>query len=183
MTQEKNLYAIYLGGRIGNCHIEMHDVIFSVGDTIESCYDDVKSKRVGGNDSCHIDAFLILKYVSGYEVVLSDQAPIEQTQKLYFVNAGGYQPEKFGENHEIGFYVAQTQSQATELALQTLLAGQNKVHRDDIYDIDDCISIEKVNDYYIHLIPSTKTQDFQPMYLGYGLLNKNLSEKITHHNF
>ncbi len=178
-----NLYAIYLGWRIGACHIEMHDVVFSVGDTIESCYEDIQSKWVWGDTSCHIDAFLILKYINWYEVLLSKEAPIAQSDRLYFVNAWWYQQEKFGENHEIGFYVAKNQTQATELALQQLLSWQSKVHRDDIYDIDDCISIEKVNDYYIHLVPTAKTQDFEPMYCGYGLLTKNLTEKITHYNF
>ncbi len=43
----KKLFACYLGGRVQGCHIEMHDVQFSVGETIEECYEDLRKKWVG----------------------------------------------------------------------------------------------------------------------------------------
>jgi hypothetical protein len=44
---DKKLFAVYMGGRIPGCHIEMHDVQFSVGSVIEDCYEDLQSKRIG----------------------------------------------------------------------------------------------------------------------------------------
>lgn len=162
----------------------MHDVQFSIGECIEDCYEDLSSKRVWYPEKeCHIDAFLELKYVDGFEVVLSKEKVDNSGQQLFFINAGGYIPEKFGELHEIGFYVSESKSKATIKALQVLCEGQDKKHQDDLYDVDDCIAISKVQDYYIQLIPSSKTQDFHPMYFGYGLMNKNLSEKIVHNNY
>jgi hypothetical protein len=162
----------------------MHDVQFSVGSVIEDCYEDLQSKRIGWEGNCHIDSFLELKYVWWYAVVLShDPVPETQEVKLYFVNAGWYKPDQFCEQHEIGFYVAKTSTEATQSALKVLCEWQDKRHRDDLYDVDDCIAIQTVRDYYVHLVPTQQTQDFLPMYYGYGLMSKNLSEKIVHQNY
>lgn len=178
------LFAVYLGGRIPWCHIEMHDVQFSIGEVIEDCYEDLGKKWVGYPETtCHIDAFLELKYVDGYEVALSKEPVNNSWLSLFFINAGWYVPEKFWELHEMGFYVSDSKSQATIKALQTLCKWQDKQHQDDLYDVDDCIAIDKVQDYYIQLILTDKTQDFQPMYFGYGLMDKNLTEKIVHYNY
>jgi len=32
------------------------------------------------------------------------------------------------------------------------LIGYDQVHTDDLYDVDDCIKIDKVSEYYVHLI-------------------------------
>lgn len=177
------LFACYLWGRIDGCHIEMHDVQFCVWEKIEECYDDLRKKWVGWKSECHIDAFLELKYVEWFEILLSNKKLSTETIKLFFVNAGGYIPEKFGELHEIGFYTGSSPEEVTKRALEKLCSLQKKPHKDDIYDVDDCISIEEVDWWHIGLIPTEKTQDFFPMYFGYGKLNQNLSEKITHHNF
>lgn len=178
------LFACYLGGRIHWCHIEMHDVQFSVWESIEECYSDLKTKWVWYPEKeCHIDAFLELKYIDWYEVVLTKEKPDNGNLCLYFINAGWYIPEKFWELHEIWFYISDSKSQATIRALQKLCEWQDKKHQDDMYDVDDCIEIEKVKDYYIKLIPTDKAQDFMPMYYGYGLMNKPLSEKIVHYNY
>ncbi len=175
------LFAVYLGGRIKWCHVEMHDVQFSIGESIEDCYTDLQQKRCG-SAQCHIDAFLELKYVDGYEISFAD-TPQVSDNKLYFVNAGGYDPQKFGENHAIGFYVAPSPPAATKKALAVLCAGEEKKHQDDLYDVDDCFALEKVRDKYIVFTPTHLTQDFLPMYYGYGTLDKPLSEKIIHHNY
>ena len=142
----------------------MHDVQFSIGEVIEDCFADLRSKWVGKHTECHLDAFLELKYVDGYEIVLSQNPSSNSDLKLFFVNAGGYVPQKFGELHEIGFYVGKDAEEVSIRALQFLCSDNQKPHRDDIYDVDDCIAIEKVRDSYIHLVPTEKTQDFFPMY-------------------
>jgi len=131
---------------------------------IEECFDDLLSKWTGKRVEFHLDSFLELKYVDGYEIVLSQHPPKNSDLKLYFVNAGGYIPEKFGEVHEIGFYVGNDANEVSTRALQFLCSANQKPHRDDIYDVDDCIAIEKVRESYIHLVPTEKTQDFFPMY-------------------
>lgn len=99
------------------------------------------------------------------------------------VNAGGYLPDFFGELHEIGFYVATKTSDATKAALAKLCKDQDKQHQDDLYDVDDCIAIEEVASYHVHLIPTDKTQDFIPMRSGYGKFDKDITSQITHYNY
>lgn len=178
------LFACYLWWKVEWCQIEIHDVQFSVGESIEDCYDDLEKKWLWYPiHKCHIDAFLELKYIDGYEVVLTTDKPDNWDNILYFVNAWGYIPEKFGEMHEIWFYVTKSNIEATQKALAILCEWQDKRHQDNIYDVDDILEIEKVREYYIKLIPTNKIQDFQPMYFWYWLMTSKLSEKIVHQNY
>ena len=164
------------------CHIELHDLQFSVGEKIEDCYDDLRSKRIGDADKVHLDAFVELKYIDGYEVILSDRASAD-TQKLYMVNAGGYMPDFFGEKHEIGFFVKNSRNEATKAALDKLLLAHVKQHQDNLYDVDDCITLEQVSGYHIQLVPTEKAQNFRPLWTGYGKFDREVTSQIKERNY
>ena len=93
------LFAIYLGGRAIKCNTELHDVVFSCGNKIEDTYKDLLDKWFGLPDRLHIDSWVELKYVDGFEVVLSNDKPISKN-KLFFINLGAYDINKFEELHE-----------------------------------------------------------------------------------
>lgn len=105
------LFACYLGGMAPWCNIELHDLQFSVGEKIEDCFPDLQAKRFGDKNKVHLDSFLELKYIDGYEVVLRQGEKSLDIQKLFVLNAGGYLPDYFGEKHEIGFCIAEKKNQ------------------------------------------------------------------------
>lgn len=177
------LFACYLGGMAPWCNIELHDLQFSIWEKIEECFEDLRSKRFGDKTKVHIDSFLELKYVGWYEVVLKRWEKSTTEEKLYVVNAWGYVPEFFGEKHEIGFYVADKKSSATKMALEHLCKDQVKQHQDNLYDVDDCIALEEVWGYHIHLVPTQLTQDFSPMRSWYGTFDKDITSRIQHLNY
>lgn len=177
------LFACYLGGMAKWCNIELHDLQFSIWEEIEDCFDDLRSKRFWDKNRVHIDAFLELKYINWYEVVLKKWEKSGDEQKLFVVNAGWYVPGFFGEKHEIWFYVADKKSTATKIALEHLCKNQDKQHQDNLYDVDDCIALEEVWWFHIHLVPTVLEQDFMPMRAGYGTFDKKITPKITHLNY
>lgn len=177
------LFACYIWGLAPGCNIELHDLQFSVGEKIEDCFEDLRAKWFWDKTKVHLDSMLELKYVDGYEVVLKRGEKSNEENKLFVVNAGGYLPHFFGELHEIGFYVATKKSDATKAALKKLCKDQDKQHQDNLYDVDDCIAIEEISGYHIHLIPTEKTQDFIPMRSGYGKFDQDITSKVVHHNY
>ncbi len=162
----KKLYVVLLGGEVSGCHVEMHDVRFTVGESIEDCYPRLRKEWVGTPASLHVDAYLVLRYVDGFAIHL-EQNPTDTEQKLYFVNTGAYDPDFFGEAHEIGFYVARNQEEAKQRALDALLQGKKQKHKDDLYDIDDCLALSEIGGWHIHLKPTDNVQQIKPDWFGY----------------
>ncbi len=161
------LFAVLLGGRAKGCHIELHDVVFIVSPTLEEAYPRLVHKWFGTSKRLHIDSSVELSVVDGYEIVLSKEKPSNADNTLYFVNFGGYKPGFFGELHEVGFYVTNAKPLAVAKAKQELCVDSHLQHCDDNLEIneflnkttalaDDIIAIEKVDNYYVHLVPTTK---------------------------
>ena len=164
------LFMVYLGGRIAGCHIEMHDIRFVVGECIEACFTKLKAQWVGDKNKVHMDSYLCVKYVDGYEICLHDTPQIQQ-EKLYFVNMGAYRSDSLAEQHEFMLCVAASPEEAKNKAKNKLLKGLKLKHKDDLYDVDDCFAVDLfTSGVNIHLIPTDKTQFFVPDWYGYHVL-------------
>ena len=148
---EPKLFACFIGGKIANCNIEMHDVVFVVAKNTAEFIENVKQKVVAF-ESFHIDSWVILQNVDGYEISLEN---IKQTNenKLFFVNLGSYN-KNFGENHFMQFCVAKSRAEAIEIAKKMVQPDEELVHGDNIYNLDDCIKLDKIGDLFIHLMIS-----------------------------
>ena len=160
------LFAVFLGGRADKCNIELHDVVFTCAKDIQSSYTDLLDKWFGNPKRLHIDSWIELKYIDGYKIQLSKSKPILK-EKLYFINLGGYDKNKFEELHESKFLVGPNRIDIKKRAKKSLLLGYDQVHTDDLYDVDDCIEIDKVSGYYIHL---TKTDILPKLNFNNGYL-------------
>src|SRR4051812_44142671 len=93
------LFYLYIGGATHTSLIELHDVRFTVGKTLQSTYDDIRQSWWGTPDSLHLDCWGELTSADGYNISLKPEAP-ESEDKLYFVNMGGYAPDDFTELHK-----------------------------------------------------------------------------------
>lgn len=162
------LYAVLLGGRADGCNTELHDVVFTVGNSLEETYSTLITKWFGTKNRLHIDSSIELKHVDGHEIIISTQKPDHNaTKSLFFVNFGGYKQGYFGEVHNINFYVATSKPEALERAKKELGKSLLEPHCDDNHDVnclvgennslcDDITLINKVDHYYIHLAPSSQ---------------------------
>ncbi len=145
------LFSVFLGGEAPKCNTELHDVVFTIGESIESTYFQLLEKWFGIPESLHIDSWYEVKSADGFKISLS-QEKIETKEKLFFVNLGGYDKNIFGELHTYSLCVAEKQNDAKNISKEKLLKSAFQVHTDNIFEVDVCFEIEKVNGYYVNLV-------------------------------
>lgn len=165
----KKLFAVYLGGRADRCNIELHDVVFVVGSSIEETYSLLAKKWFGNLQGFHIDSYFELQNIDGYKIEITKNLPKEESsKKLYFINLGAYKSGEFTEYHQSAFYVADSAPEAIKRAKSELCQGLETIHKDDVvlldrvsdpldFDVDDVMEIKQVDEYYIDLAPTTST--------------------------
>lgn len=156
------LFAVYLGGKAPRSSIELHDVVFVAGPSLEATYPQLKEKWLGYPAHIpHIDSYIELTHVDGFHITLTSKAKNEN-YKLYFVNFGAYAENLFGEVHQSAFYVAKDKAEATQKARNELCVGMTQAHLDDhldveglvAYDVDDVLEVDQVNGYHLAFTPS-----------------------------
>jgi hypothetical protein len=154
------LFAVVLGGRALGCNIELHDVVFITGNSIVETYARLVNKWFGITKRLHIDSTVELSCIDGHTIELSQVPTKPNKNKLFFVNFGGYKPGYFGEIHDSAFYIAATKTEALARAKKALGLDLEEPHCDDNIDIDDIITVSKIDQYYLHLTPTTAAPSF-----------------------
>jgi|TARA_B100000809_G_scaffold226777_1_gene238656 hypothetical protein len=103
----------------------------------------------------HIDSWVEILIIDGYKITLKKEK-YQGLNKLYFINLGAYDSNKFEELHESKFMVGMEINTIKNRAIKSLLIDMHQVHTDDLYDVDNCIEIIKVSNLYVHLEKLTK---------------------------
>lgn len=152
------LFAVLLGGRAEGCNIELHDVVFVTGRSLEETYPKLIGKWFGSKKRLHIDSTIELKYVDGHEVVVSKEPPADN-KKIFFVNFGAYRAGYFGEVHETAFYVGTSKADILARAKKELCLSLMEPHCDDNISIDDIVSVYEVDRCHIHLVPASEPDE------------------------
>lgn len=152
------LIACVLGGTAPGARTELHDVAFVVGSDIDAVHDQLLDSWFGEPRGLHVDAWTIIDTVAGYRISLALE-PSANGLHLYFINIGGYRAGEFGERHAWGFFGARSKTDAKARAKRTLLQGHQQTHKDDLYDIDDCLPVARVGRWHIHLQPDEAAED------------------------
>ncbi|MEE4638003.1 MAG: DUF1543 domain-containing protein [Wenzhouxiangella sp.] len=147
------LFAVLLGGRAPGCRVELHDVAFAIGQSLEDIHESLLSQWFGEPDGLHVDAYAVVDQVEGYRVRLAEQAPDDQDQHLYFINIGGYRAGEFAEQHAYALLAARNKSEAKARAKKVLLRGHQSIHKDDLFDVDDVLELRTAGDAHVHLHP------------------------------
>jgi hypothetical protein len=147
------LFAIYIGGEHPKANIEVHDVRFAVAAAITDTYPKLKADWWGKPETLHVDCWAEIAEVQGYRVILRP-APSTASEKLFFVNLGGYDGEDFAEKHRNLFVVAASTADAKAKALGAI-AGWTDAHKDDLYEAEHAFALETriEGGLHIHLEP------------------------------
>ncbi len=145
-----SLYAVLLGGRAARCHVELHDVVFAVGDGLESLHEQLLDAWFGQPKGLHVDAWARLDQIEGYRVHLDRQA-VPGPNRLWFINIGGYRKGEFAERHAYAFMAGTGKAEVKARAKASLLKGHELVHKDDLLDVDDCLCIDRVGPWHVRL--------------------------------
>jgi hypothetical protein len=165
---KETLFAVYLGGYAPHCHVELHDMVFVVGETIEATFPQLIHKWfIKEYHQFHYDGYRDLRVVDGHRVTLCTE-PSASDQKLFYVHLGGYDPAEFTELHKNCFLVAPDKTTAKSRARASW--GTVKVpHKDIQFDVESCLHIDAVEQLHIHLAPTHDAPDTD-LHLGYHLI-------------
>ena len=175
-----SLFIVVLGGRSLKSNIEIHDVRWVVGERIEDTFPQLRKQWLGKRSGLHIDSYKCIKYVDGYEIVLSESnrdrliSPSRGDFSLWFVNLGGYNPKKMYEEHEFNLIVAKKALDAKKKAKKDWESNLKNKHNDDTSGINyleqvDDLQPVKIKNWEIHLIPDPKERNEKliPDWYGY----------------
>ena len=138
------LFLVVLGGRTARSHIELHDVRFVAGHTIDDTLPELRRQWFGRREGLHLDAFWAVRAVDGYAVSLGREPSAPRPERLWFVNLGAYRPDSLAELHHFGLVVARSAQAAKADAKRQWLQGSLQQHKDDLCAVDDCLAIEQL---------------------------------------
>lgn len=144
-----NLFMAYIGGYKENANIELHDMRFVIGDTIEDCYPELIRQWWGDQKMFHLDAWGVVRSADGYNVTISD-IPSKHPEKLYFVNLGGYDSAQFTELHKNVLVVAKDDAEA-KVRAKSQVMDWTKPHRDKWFEVEKMLELTTIGHYHIHL--------------------------------
>ena len=159
---DRRLFAVYVGGVVEGCHVELHDMRFVAGPTIEACYDDLRAQWWGDPKSLHLDAWAPLDWVDGHAVHLAPASDGADDLRLWFVNLGGYDPAQFTELHANVFVVALDANAARRKALAQV-GDWVSPHRDALHEIETVIDVSAAvrPSVVIRLTPDPEPRPFR----------------------
>ena len=180
-----SLFIVVLGGRSLKSNIELHDVRWVLGETIEDTFPELRKQWLGKISGLHIDSYKCIKYVDGYEIVISrsnKDSLISQRiddLSLWFVNLGGYNPKKMYEEHEFNLIVAKNAIEAKRKAKRNWDSNLENKHNDAysgikyLEEVDDLPPI-KIKNWEINLIPDPEERNEKliPDWYGYRRIDK-----------
>lgn len=134
------LFMFYIGGDCGNSNIELHDVRFSIGESPEDCYEDLRSQWWGEPASLHLDCWGEVEQADGFDVSLSEQPLPDGADKLFFINLGGYSSTEFAELHRNVLIVASDAAAAKSKALTSIQAW-SLPHKDNLFEVEKAVNV------------------------------------------
>ena len=181
-----SLFIVVLGGRSLKSNVEVHDVRWVLGGSIEDTFPELRRQWFGCPKGLHIDSYKCIEYIDGYKVVISEAKKDASTnthsenESLWFINLGGYNEESMSEQHEFYLIAAKKASEAKKKAKQNWQLNLKNKHNDDCSEIsnieliDNIHSVKEIDDWKIKLIPDQKkrNQKLIPDWYGYMRIDK-----------
>lgn len=182
--EQLKLFMVLLGCKPPGRHVEQHDFFFGIAASLNNLVDEMQAFWPEAEGKIHIDGWREVNTVEGYQVNIVPKLAISnQGKKLFFINLGGYQPNRFEEQHYVLLTAKDNSASALRDAKSTLFfQNSNSSHVDDKYgiDVDDIYQIEDIlspackAQYQIELIHTDNLVEDE-LHLGYlkmGLLQK-----------
>jgi hypothetical protein len=185
-TTALKLFMVLLGSKAPKRNVEQHDYFFGIARSIKELVPHMKAFWPEAGASLHIDGWREVTNVDGYAITIeprSEHQP-DTSEKLFFINLGGYQSNKLSEQHYTVLTVQSDRAIAVQESKKTVfyktntLKGANShvdekygIDVDDIYKIEEILSDAMKENYRIHITQSSGLPEDE-IILGYFRLDK-----------
>jgi hypothetical protein len=149
--EEQKLFMVLVGATPKGRHTEQHDVFFGIGDSLASLVPAIEAFWPEAKGRVHIDAWREVTYVDGFAVHVKPRGEAPATNRLYFINLGGYKPGEFEEYHYKTIIAGPDKGAAVRRSKETAFYKHigfkgAESHIDDKYgiDVDDAHEIADI---------------------------------------
>ncbi len=146
------LFVVMVGGTHPKARIELHDVAFAVGDSLQATYPQLRAQWFGEPRGLHVDSWMEVDGIEGWQVRFSDAPAPVGSPRLFFINLGGYERDVFGEAHKYLLVVADDAGEAKAKGKAQADARWLLPHKDALYDVDECIPVDSVGGRHVALV-------------------------------
>lgn len=187
MEKQLKLFMIMLGctpqGRI----TEQHDILFAIGHTLHNLIPKMKNFWPEAKGKLHIDAWREVTAVDGHtvQIVARNEQSSTQSEKLFFINLGGYKENEFEEYHYKILAVAESLAMATKKAKKTTfykhcgfkgaashIDEKFGIDVDNIYIVSELLDTDFKQQYELKITKSATDLKVDVLHIGYLKLNK-----------
>lgn len=174
-----NLFMVLIGCTPQGRCTEQHDIFFGIAEDLKDLVEDFKVFWPEAKDRLHIDAWRKVSYVSGYKITVVPKSDAPKTNRLFFLNLGGYKPGEFEEYHYKTLQVCATQAEAVKQAKDTTfykhygfegavshIDDKYGIDVDDIYNVEDILSSKFKENYQLSITPTNVAEEDE-YHIGY----------------
>ena len=181
-TNHLKLFMLLLGSKAPGRLVEQHDFFFGIATSLKELLPEIKSFWAEAGDTIHIDGWREVSVVDGHQVRIRLRNEITDStsdKKLFFINLGGYQPNKLEEQHYTILTAKPDRAAAVREAKETLFFKHNGfkganthidekygIDVDDIYQVEEILSAVQKENYHIELAPVEGLSE-DTIHLGY----------------
>ncbi|UPQ79591.1 DUF1543 domain-containing protein [Flavobacterium azooxidireducens] len=190
MEENQTLFMVMLGATPPGRLTEQHDIFFGIGKDLKELIPDMKAFWPEAKDQIHIDAWRKVSFVDDFtiDVVLREENLLN-SEKLFFINLGGYKENEFEEYHYKVLTVAQNKAEAIKKAKATSfykhcgfkgatshIDDKYGVDVDDIHEIEDILSAQFKEKFQLK-ITKTNSDQQDGLEIGYVKIDKLLKDE------
>ncbi len=165
-------------------HTEQHDIFFGIGSSLKELIPQMNAFWPEAKGKIHIDAWREVTAVDGFSISIVAKEKTVPTNKLFFINLGGYKENEFEEYHYKTLAVAESLGLAAKTAKKTTFYKHFSFdgatsHIDDKYgiDVDDIFNVNDIlapffkENYSIQITASESTLKEDTLHIGYLKIN------------
>lgn len=180
---------VLLGSKAPARTVEQHDYFFGIAAQLRDLVPQMQAFWPEAGKSLHIDGWREVNYVEGFRVsvVAKSEYAGASAYRLFFINLGGYTAGRLEEQHynlltikedRVGALAASKLTPFFKQATIAKVKGANAhidekygIDVDDVYRIEDVLTIEEKAQYHILLEPAENIAEDE-VHLGYFKLDK-----------
>jgi hypothetical protein len=159
---------------------EQHDIFFGIGSSLKALVPHMKAFWPEAKGKIHIDAWREVTAVDGFSIEITPKSASSNSEKLFFINLGGYKENEFEEYHYKTLTVAKTMGLAIKKVKTTTfykhysfsgatshIDDKYGIDVDEIYNVSELLSQQFKDQYSIQIKSSDKELNEDKLHVGY----------------